>query len=254
MTKRVCVFVDGENFRHAIEDLLRGDFNGDEYLPKKALWAEFFDHLVERASTNSGNRFRTYWYVIKHLDFFPYRFPKADEKDSSGNFVLKKLLRKHEIFNIILDGLDEYTLIPKMRHIVDYLRKEQDKMRKRFDGWTVMQNGIAGAHKSVEFRRAGAIRYNLYENTLGNEKAVDVKLATDLILLRDIYDMAVIVSGDQDYVPAVEAVKDFGKEVVNVSFLTRKGDLLPGGAWRLNQVTDWSLQVQHSDLKKYMVP
>ena len=127
-------------------------------------------------------------------------------------------------------------------------------MRKRFDGWTVMQNGIAGAHKSVEFRRAGAIRYNLYENTLGNEKAVDVKLATDLILLRDIYDMAVIVSGDQDYVPAVEAVKDFGKEVVNVSFLTRKGDLLPGGAWRLNQVTDWSLQVQHSDLKKYMVP
>jgi uncharacterized LabA/DUF88 family protein len=58
---------------------------------------------------------------------------------------------------------------------------------------------------------------------------VDVNLGVDMVLFRDIYDVAVIVSGDQDYVPAVQAVKDSGKHVVNVAFLARNGVLLPGG-------------------------
>ena len=92
----------------------------------------------------------------------------------------------------------------------------------------------------------------LFDETLGPEKAVDVKLAVDMIMLRDIYNVAVIVSGDQDYVPAVCAVKDFGKRVVNIAFETRSGRLLPGGAWRLNQVTDWSLRIAYADFEKYL--
>ena len=82
-------------------------------------------------------------------------------------------------------------------------------MRARFDGWTTIQNNISVNHESIEFRRAGAIRFNLFNESLGKEKAVDVKLAIDLLMLREIYDTAVIVSGDQDYVPAVQAAKDF---------------------------------------------
>ena len=81
---------------------------------------------------------------------------------------------------------------------------------------------------------------------------MDVRLATDLILLRDIYDVAVIVSGDQDYVPAVQAVKDFGKKVINIAFETSTGRLLPGGAWRLNLITDKSLRIAHDKLKEYL--
>jgi uncharacterized LabA/DUF88 family protein len=79
-----------------------------------------------------------------------------------------------------------------------------------------------------------------------------VKLACDLIYLKDIYDVAVIVSGDQDYVPAVEIVKDYGKRVLNVAFLRRDGVLLPGGARRLNQATDRSLSLNYSDLSTYL--
>lgn len=81
---------------------------------------------------------------------------------------------------------------------------------------------------------------------------MDIKLATDLIKLKDIYDVAVIVSGDQDYVPAVDAIKDFGKHTVNVAFLTEQNRLLPGGAKRLNQSTDRSMEIKHLDLKKYL--
>ena len=68
-----------------------------------------------------------------------------------------------------------------------------------------------------------------------------------MIVLRDIYDIAVIVSGDQDYVPAVKVVKDFGKIVVNVAFLARNGRLLPGGARRLNHLTDDSIEIGYED-------
>ena len=125
-------------------------------------------------------------------------------------------------------------------------------MDRRFQEWINVQDGIASRHTAVEFRRAGAIRYDLFNNTLGSEKAVDVKLATDMILLKDIYDTAIILSGDQDYVPAVQAVKDSGKKVINATFLTRSGQLLPGGARRLNQVTDDSLLIEFGTLSEFL--
>ena len=92
----------------------------------------------------------------------------------------------------------------------------------------------------------------MYKREFGSEKAVDVKLATDLITLQNIYDVAVIVSGDQITVPAVEAIKDSGKHTVNVAFQKEDGKLLQGGAKRLNQATDWSIEVKHADLKKFL--
>jgi hypothetical protein len=127
-------------------------------------------------------------------------------------------------------------------------------MKGRFEGWETLHNGIALAHGSVEFRRAGAISYDLFTQELGREKAVDVKLGIDLLLLADIYDIAIIVSGDGDYVPAVQAVKDRGKQVINVSFKTRGGKLLPGGARRLNLITDSYLEVEYNTMKSYLLP
>lgn len=94
--------------------------------------------------------------------------------------------------------------------------------------------------------------YDLFERKLGREKAVDVKLACDMLMLRKIYDVAIIVSGDQDYVPAVEIVKDSGKEVVNVAFEKMNGTLIPGGARQLNIKTDDSFGVPYGDLKRHM--
>src|SRR6185503_10571908 len=122
----------------------------------------------------------------------------------------------------------------------------------KFDGYTTLQNGISHKHRSIEFRRSGAIPYNLTSGKWGQEKTVDVNLAVDMVTLQGIYDLAVIVSGDQDYVPAAQAVKDMGKPVVNVAFLARNGKLLPGGARRLNQVTDWSIALEWDIFRKFL--
>ena len=87
---------------------------------------------------------------------------------------------------------------------------------------------------------------------LVRKKGVDVKLATDLLKLEDIYDVGIIVSGDGDYVPAVQVVKDWGKHIINVSFLKKNGGLLPGGARRLNQNTDRAIEVAYADMKAFM--
>ncbi len=47
------------------------------------------------------------------------------------------------------------------------------------------------------------------------EKSIDVKLAVDMVRYADLdyYDIAVLISGDGDFVPAVDAVKEAGKQV-----------------------------------------
>lgn len=249
MSKRVCVFVDGESFRHSIIDLFK-QFKAYEYLPKTD-WAKLYDFFVSQAVPESEKeRVRTYWYVIDLLDFFPYKFPDAD----SNTTDLQRVLSINKEFGERLGKLQDNKehLVAEMKRIVVNLRKCEEGMRTRFQGWKTIQDNISVSSSRVEFRRAGAITYNLFWQKFGKEKAVDVKLAIDLILLRDIYDVAVIVSGDQDYVPAVQAVKDFGKTIINVAFLTKDEKLLPGGAWRLNQHTDCSVEIPYKELASYL--
>ena len=59
---------------------------------------------------------------------------------------------------------------------------------------------------------------DLHDET--HQKEVDVSLATALIsgAVRDTYDTAVIISGDRDFVPAIEYVRTMGKRVEVMSF------------------------------------
>ncbi len=251
-SRRVCIFIDGENLRHSILELFPTTFKKWDYLPKKADWTKFFDWVAEQAGGSNVERVRTYWYVVKDIDFSPYNLNIVRKKEDK--LALRKILSRDKKIKQDLDAIasNQIKLDTLTDQIVDDLLNIQDKMQGRFDGWENIHNTIERMGKSIEFRRAGAIRYNLFDQSLGTEKAVDVKLATDLLKLKDIYDTAIIISGDQDYVPAVEALKDLGKSIVNVSFLTDQGYLLPGGAKRLNQTTDWSIAVKHPDLKTYL--
>ena len=52
------------------------------------------------------------------------------------------------------------------------------------------------------------------------EKGVDVMLATDVVTnaYKDHYDTAIVVSGDSDFYPALQAVKDVGKHIEVAAF------------------------------------
>lgn len=242
---RACIFVDGENFRYSIMELF-ASFRPVDYLPRDADWTGFFDWIVDRAT--GGERLRTYWYAIQFIDYYPYGLTNLNQNTARAVSVLSN----HQPYRIRLENTEESVRATEARSMIQELIERQTRMDRRFQGWVTIQDAISAKHVGVEFRRAGAIRYDLFNNTLGSEKAVDVKLATDMILLKDIYDTAIILSGDQDYVPAVQAVKDSGKRVINAAFLTRSGQLLPGGARRLNQVTDDSLLIEFRTLSEFL--
>jgi len=63
--------------------------------------------------------------------------------------------------------------------------------------------------------RLGRLVYINWPNTPPYEKGVDIQLATDIIAhsFKNNYDVAVLVAGDNDYVGALQAVKDNGKNV-----------------------------------------
>jgi uncharacterized LabA/DUF88 family protein len=185
---------------------------------------------------------------VNHLDFKPWKLPKEHSE-------LQKLLCKHKPFSERIHALCLSTpeKAAKICEIAAEVKSLKEKMTQRFNGWTAIQEGIAGKVDALEFRRAGAITYDLFRQEVLSEKAVDVKLATDLLQLRSIYDVAVIVSGDQDYVPAVQAIKDSGKRVMNVCFLKKDGTLLPGGARRLNQCTDRVIAFPYEKLRSFML-
>jgi uncharacterized LabA/DUF88 family protein len=52
------------------------------------------------------------------------------------------------------------------------------------------------------------------------QKEVDVALATEMIMhaVKDHYDVAILISGDRDFIPAISAVQSLGKKVEVASF------------------------------------
>jgi uncharacterized LabA/DUF88 family protein len=250
--KRICIFVDGENFRFSIVDLFPG-FNKEDYLPREARWQAFFDWLsyegIKEVSKGESNfeRVRTYWYVINEVYSIPY-LPNPEE-DMEG---FLRVMRKHKDVSGELRGKSGEERLEACQKHFKWAMQNKENLSWRSRAWKRVQNEIARLNRSVEFRRAGVLKHNMITNQLLGEKGVDVKLAIDLIELKDIYDVAVILSGDQDYIPAVNEIKDYGKWVVNIAFEKPDGGLLPGGAKRLNQVTDWSFAVPYSSLRGYV--
>ena len=241
---KACVFVDSENFRGSINDL----FNRKSYFPEHARWGDFFDYIVAESSGHQAKRLRTYWYVVEFSAPSPRMrdFPQPSEADE----WVKRHWEAIEKGKKAREGKDLHSLTTEK--IIEELLWRGKATQKRFEGYRRIQRKIAHAHSAVEFRRSGAIKHDLFSHRLGPEKTVDVNLAVDMLQLRDIYDLAVIVSGDQDYVPAVQAIKNAGKTVVNVAFTDAENNMLPGGAPQLNEVADRPLIINYAKFAEFL--
>lgn len=251
MENRVCVFVDGENLRFAVKGLFHPQFfNEKEYLPIKARWDEWFDNIAKCALPNSNaRRIRTYWYVIEKVRCFPPLIYSKMDYENKKTWVQKNMKYFSESERQILEDENNADWSKVLDQMTGDLQGRKGHIKNMFQSNQHKQNLIAKDNKAIEFCRSGEIQYNLHRGQFGQEKTVDVNLSLGMVLKAPIYDTAIIVSGDQDYVPAVQQVKNLGKHVINVSFQKVDGELLPGGARRLNEITDWSLEISFSDLQ-----
>ncbi|MBI2869288.1 MAG: NYN domain-containing protein [Chloroflexi bacterium] len=92
--------------------------------------------------------------------------------------------------------------------------------------------------------RLGRLVYNNWPSSPPYEKGIDIQLATDMIThaFKNTYDVAILVAGDNDYVGAIQAVKDYGKHF-EVALFGRQGT-----SRELRQVADRVIQVNSRTL------
>lgn len=76
-------------------------------------------------------------------------------------------------------------------------------------------------------------------------KEDDIHIAVDMVKMayNNAYDTAILVSTDGDFVPAINAVKEKGKKVINVGFETKF-------SWHLRQKSDEFKQINTKELEK----
>lgn len=122
--------------------------------------------------------------MIDGLAFHPYGLKNL--KNPGKERKAREILSKNRAFRAELSGLMERQITQKVEEKLDQLISEQQKISSRFEGWKEVQEGIAKRHRSIEFRRSGVMSYRLFEKKFGQEKAVDVKLACDMLILRDL--------------------------------------------------------------------
>ena len=92
--------------------------------------------------------------------------------------------------------------------------------------------------------RLGRLVYPPGAGSPPHEKGVDIKIATDMIVdaTRELYDVAMLVSGDTDFADALQAIKNMGRHVEVVLFNA-------SGSWRIREVADRIIPVDEQFLR-----
>ena len=107
-------------------------------------------------------------------------------------------------------------LLDKRRLIRVYYYNAEVGRREEPERYKDQQKFFAGV-QAIPYTelRLGRLVYNNWPNSPPYEKGVDIQLATDMIThgFKNNYDVAILVAGDNDFVGALQAVKDNGKNV-----------------------------------------
>lgn len=86
-------------------------------------------------------------------------------------------------------------------------------------------NAVTVVMKKLRFRSNACKHCGKVDVNVPYQKGVDVAIVTELMSLgfEDAYDVAIIVSGDNDFVDAVNHMKSEGRRVWVASFSSRLG-------------------------------
>lgn len=107
-------------------------------------------------------------------------------------------------------------------HIKTYCYMSDGKPQKikANSGIAILGNDIVAFKESL---KKNHVRLNVKPKVNNKEKGVDMALAVDLLSLAytNAYDYAIIVSGDADFISAIEEVKRYGKIIYIASFSSR---------------------------------
>ena len=218
---KTVIFIDGQNFK---KDLQKFRFkaaghNLPEYRldEKHFLWENFFRQAVDVLSdqTRIPHRLlRVYWYNTQATTPL-HRYDRAvrdiiDEyrevyPDLTPALVESLAQRWHQHQRELLSRAKE--------EVFDDIQKRTSFLEFKYVGQLVLR-----PYKVKELlrdkEREGSF---LYQGTVEGEKGVDIGITIDMISKMAHYDAAVLISGDTDFIPLIQYLKDSLKLVYSLS-------------------------------------
>jgi len=224
---RTVIYIDGQNLHYQLTNL--------RLLEKDINWENVFKDIV-----GINRLIRAYWYQAARVapwEWNPRFHTRFCPPDMSQDDFERKAKEYYKNERERLDNL----------HRQVYTRIEEN-------------------FPSVEFRYAGVLKVNPTKWSRDNsgsyrigsrvgEKGVDVAMAVDMVRQASDYEVAVIVSGDFDFLPAIQAVKDRLRRVEVVSIMKGSPPKHQGQARRLRSLCDVQHHIYETDLKgKYKFP
>jgi len=204
----VVIFVDGHSLRYALGKVIAGFDAEKSPLPKDGKWRGLFEFLATSAAPIPflTALLRTYWYV-------PGGVTACNEERRP----------------------DEQNRERRVQVV-----EEQEEIRKT-------HREITLAAGSLEFVYSGTRKYKFDkepQNAWADEKGVDITMAVDMLRKAPLYDVAVVVTRDADFVPAIRAIKDLGKTVVVPKFTDPEGQLVVETADDLLLAADFTFNIE----------
>lgn len=149
--------------------------------------------------------------------------------------------------DVNLGAFAEFVVGPTRSHVRTYyytcpLPPDADELQRKNQQkfFTVLQRT-----PYFEMRYGKLVRREVVCKACGDrhlryqEKGVDMRIGVDMLALasKNMYDVAVLVTGDGDLVEAVQAVKDLGKHVELATFRIGRSDELVTVADVVNELT-----------------
>ena len=216
MPLRTAVFVDGANFRANLRNLASG--RGYMLEERHFDWKRFYDGVIQKFDQATGwnhRMIRVHWYYAETMS------PWAYSEDYAHNQA-QRIVEKHsEISN-----LTPHTVVNLARRWYDNERKRFERLRE------VTFENIQRETDFLEFKYVGQYQVRPFEvhrieqnedsevtyfGKQVGEKGVDTGIAVDMIAKMPYYDVAILVSGDADFLPVVGYLKDHLKHVYQFS-------------------------------------
>jgi uncharacterized LabA/DUF88 family protein len=252
---RVAIFVDGSNLYGSLRAMNLevsdyGDFYGHIHDEAVSRWQK----VTRRPASASGAQLtRVYWYSVGSIDDWDLSLSQ------SQSALQKAFLKERDVHDGWLarvgkaEGLKGAALEEKAwASCFADMKVWYEKKCATLENMRRFQQAIRMATDLIDVVPAGHWKVDFLHKRV-EEKGLDTSLAVDLLALEDNYDLAVVISGDADSIPSIVRMKERGKQVAAVEFVSGSPSEERGRSFssRLKLHADFVLRVYESELLRH---
>lgn len=250
---RFAIFVDGSNLAGSLQNM---GVRIDDY-------QAFFNYVFSQTVMEWKRSFlgasqlpicqlrRVYWYEIGSMDEWELNDYKA-RKHLEDRFNADRDVKR---MYMALAGQSEKKNTKEsqyecaLRIWFEEIEQWYAEKKRLLSGIQRFHHGVRNSTDFIDIIECGHWKVDLLRKGL-TEKMLDTALAVDMITKLDNYDVAVLLSGDQDCIPGIEHLKAQNKTVATVQFMSgySQANRNRQFAGKLNLVCDFVANLSEMDI------